>query len=125
MRLVLFLRFALDVCEALAYGAVVMSTTCPQCGHQFTDPATQANGAKRWDGTTKAQRSEAAKKAAKARWMQRAVGMVRAWLATPPGNWPETVQAYQQAEEAMPDGVKVRDLVFYVPKRDWHPDRRG
>jgi hypothetical protein len=47
-----------------------MNHHCPNCGHQWTDPAAnQAKGGRaRWKGKTKAQRSEAAKAAAIARW---------------------------------------------------------
>ena len=49
---------------------MTQSATCPRCGRtfEFTDEAEVRGGKNRWKGTTKAQRSEAAKAAANARW---------------------------------------------------------
>lgn len=51
-----------------------MKVCCPNCGHEWTPPAVnqQAGGKARWKGKKKAERSEAARKAALARWSKRA-----------------------------------------------------
>ncbi len=47
-----------------------MNHQCPKCGHEWQAPAAnqQAGGKARWKGKTAAQRKEAAKAAALARW---------------------------------------------------------
>lgn len=44
---------------------------CPKCGHEWPAENQRAGGKARWHGTTKKQRSEAARKAVKARWAKR------------------------------------------------------
>lgn len=41
---------------------------CPNCDHEWPDEKRAKGGKARWKGTTKKSRSEAASKAAKARW---------------------------------------------------------
>lgn len=44
---------------------------CPKCGHTWRDSKRASGGKARWKGMTKAQKREAASKAAKARWANR------------------------------------------------------
>lgn len=50
-----------------------MKHTCPNCGHEWIAPAPQQAkaGKSRWKGVSKKKRSEAAKKAAEARWAKK------------------------------------------------------
>ena len=50
-----------------------MKHRCPKCGHQWEEPsANQSKGGKaRWKVSKKKERSEAARKAAQARWAGR------------------------------------------------------
>lgn len=41
---------------------------CPECGHEWPEDHQIKAGQARWSGVSKAERSEAAKKAAAARW---------------------------------------------------------
>ena len=45
--------------------------TCPKCGHQWPDEKRAKGGKARWRGMSKAQRKQAARDAAKARWARR------------------------------------------------------
>jgi rubredoxin len=47
--------------------------TCPNCGHKWEAPAPQQTnaGKTRWEGVSARKRSEAAKKAALARWSKK------------------------------------------------------
>lgn len=49
-----------------------MKTTCENCGHVQKSSDMQRNGGKaRWEGVSKAERSEILRRAAKARWAKR------------------------------------------------------
>lgn len=49
---------------------------CPECGHSFKADNQAKGGKARWRGLTKKQRSQAASKAAKARWARTPNGEV-------------------------------------------------
>jgi len=46
---------------------------CPKCGHVWPDDKRAKGGEARWQGTTKGQRTAAARKAAQVRWEKRSV----------------------------------------------------
>lgn len=51
--------------------------------------------------------------------------LIRNWLRTPSGDWPETRQAWNCANNALPNGSVPSDYTHHVPESDWHPSRRS
>jgi hypothetical protein len=52
------------------------------------------------------------------------LALVRTWLRTPEGSWPETVQAYFQADDELPWGFHPQNFTDLVPREEWDQSRR-